>query len=84
MKYTMQQKWIDQFEHASTNQHGDRYKKKVSQKIVKVVVITARFDNADELARLIYIGSKLDVPIHWDSTTSPQTAYIKLISAEAV
>lgn len=84
MRYTEESKCIDEYEETGRNQHGVRYKKKYSSKRVKIVVLSAKFNDADELAQLIYLSDKLRVPIHWDSNASPQMAYIKLASAEAV
>ena len=83
MTYGTEYKLIDKYEYANSNQHGRRYKQ-VSQKHVKVVTLSAKFDNITDLTNLICLSDRLGVPIHWDSTTTPQTAYIKLISAEAI
>ena len=84
MIYGKESKWIDQFEYVSTNQHGDRYKKKCVSKRVNVATLSAEFDNVKDLAILIYLSDRLDVPVHWDYNADPQIAYIKLVSAEAI
>jgi len=84
MIYITENKWIDEYEESSRNQHGTRYKKKYSSKRVRVATLTAELDNAKDLAILIYLSDRLGVPVHWDYSSKPQTAYIKLVSEEAL
>lgn len=83
MIYAKENKWIDKYEYAGINQHGVRFKQ-VSQKCVKVVTLSAKIDNAGDLFGLIALSDQLGVPVHWDSQSKPQQAYIKLVSAEAI
>ena len=84
MTYKTEFKRINEYEQTGRNQHGTRYKKKYSSKRVKVAVLSTEFDNAEDLARLIYLSDRLGVFIHWDYIANPQVAYIKLVSAEAI
>ena len=84
MTYKTEFKWIDEYEESGRNQHGTRYKKKYSSKRVKVATLSAEFENTKDLATLIYLSDRLGVPVHWDYSSDPQMAYIKLVSAEAI
>jgi len=81
---TEHNKWIDEYEETGRNQHGIRYKKKWSSKCINVVKLSAKFSDADDLARLICLSARLGVPVNWDYNSVPQTAYIRLVSADAI
>lgn len=83
MNWNKKFKWIDKFKFASTNQYGDRYKQ-VNAKRLSVARLTANRNDLSDLQRLILLSHHLDVPVHYDFDTDPQTAYIEVIGAEAV
>lgn len=85
MKMVYSQRYIypTKYVYAGVNQHGDRYKIDCTPK-VNVVVLSAKFDDAKDLAILIYLSSQLGVPITWKGNTTPQTAEIEVVSVDAL
>lgn len=74
---------LAQYEYASTNQHGDRFKK-ICSKQIPVVVLTAECNEASDLRELILFSHHLNLPVHYDFKTTPQTAYIRLVGRESL
>jgi len=83
MMYSTKYLYLSQYELASQNQHGSRFKLG-KEKRLNVLRMTATFDDAGDLAKLIYISDKLQVPVKWDATSDPQTAFVEIISASEV
>lgn len=81
MTYTTEYYYLTQYEWSSSNQHGDRFKKKPSKRI-NVVKLSCKRDNASDLEDLIIIGHTLNVPVHYDFREGQ--GYIRIMSGEAV
>lgn len=81
MMYEIGDYLAPRYEYVSSNQHGQRYKRKPSQQI-KVVSLSCKTNDADGLKRLILLGHSLQVPVHYDF--EDHTAYIEVMSGEAV
>jgi len=73
---------IPQYEFASSNQHGMRYKR-VNSKCLSCAKLSADVNNAYDMRQLILLSHHLSVPVHYSFDT-PQTAYIEIVSKEAV
>jgi len=71
----------DQYEFASSNQHGDRFKRKGNNKI-SVAVIGASTSNAAEMKDLILMSHTLDVPVRFNSISG--RAYIRVVAEESI
>lgn len=80
MTWTKDTIYIPQYEWTSSNQHGDRFKRKASKKL-SVATLSCKTNNAIDLTKLILLSDTLDVPVHYDF--EDHTAFIKLISYEA-
>lgn len=83
MKYGTRYIYPTQYEYAGRNQHGDRYKQSGSPQVI-VVTLSVTFDDAPNLALLIYLAATLKIPIKWNSSASPQTAEIEVVSVDAL
>ncbi len=83
MKWIKRNRYIEQYEYNSCNQHGSRYKKLISKKVSAAKLI-AEVNNAGDLQVLALLSHHLDTPIRYDFSTSPQTAYIEVVSNEQV
>ncbi len=75
--------YLPQYEFANSNQHGMRYKQIVDKRIC-CAKLSADLEIADDMKRLILLSHHLDVPVHYDFTTNPQTAYIEVAAKEAL
>lgn len=84
MQWEQQFKWLSQYEFASTNQHGDRYKLKGRSKRLSVANLTAKITDACDLERLILLSHHLNVPVRYDFSTDPHTAYINVVGEEVL
>lgn len=80
MTYIQDYIYIPQYEWASSNQHGDRFKRKTSKQL-SVATLSCKTNVANELRDLILLSHTLGVPVHYDF--EDHTAFIKLISYEA-
>ena len=81
MKWSKYFTYVKQYEHSSTNQHGCRYKQTGIKKLSVARMIANRTD-ADDLEILILLSHYLDTPVRYDFESSPQTAYIEVVSNE--
>ncbi len=72
-----------QYEYVSSNQHGDRYKR-IGIKQVNCVKLIASVNDAKDLRDLILLSHHLNVPVHYDFKTDPQTAYIEVAAKEGI
>ncbi len=75
--------YVQRYEFTSSNQHGMRYKQ-IRTKQVNCAKLLADISDADDLRRLILLSHSLNVPVHYDFTTDPQTAFIEVVAKEAV
>lgn len=71
--------YIPQYEYASCNQHGERFKYKSSKKL-SVATLSCKTSDAVGLTRLILLSDHLDTPVRYDF--EDHTAYIKIVSQE--
>ena len=78
---------LPQYEDVSTNQYGKRYKK-TNSKQIRVAILTANFENisenGDDLRTLFLLSHKLNVPVHYNFDTKPQTAFIEVVGKESL
>lgn len=81
MTYTTEYYYAPRYEYTSSNQHGERYKRKASKQI-NMVKLSCKRDNAGELEDLVILSHTLNVPVHYDFEGG--TAYIRIMSGEAV
>lgn len=72
---------VPKYSWTSSNQHGNRYKR-AAVKELNICRITAEITSAHDLKDLILLSHHLDVPVHYNFNTDPQTAYIEIVSAE--
>ena len=75
--------FIKQYMYVSTNQHGDRYRPTVSRR-VSCAKLTAKVNCAENMRQLILLSYHLEVPVHYDFSTDPHTAFIEITSKESV
>ncbi len=75
--------YVPQYERTS-GMHGSERFKEVGPKQVSVAVLKADIDNAGNLLTLVLLSHHLNVPVHYDFETEPQTAFIKIVGAEDV
>ena len=75
--------YIPQYEYVSSNQHGMRYKN-IASKQICCAKLSADWENAEDMRRLILLSHHLNVPVHYDFTTNPQTAFIEVAAKEAL
>ncbi len=83
MQWSKEYTYIPQYEYVSTNQYGDRFRNK-GQKQLSVACLIAEVGNAYDLRQLILLSHHLNVPVHYDFSTDPQTAYIKIVARESI
>ena len=83
MKYTEKTRYIPQYRYSSTNQHGSSYREAPSKR-VNVLCLSADVDDSVDLRNLILLGNGLNVPVRYDFDSSPQKAFIEILSNEAV
>ena len=81
MTFEKSSKYIEKFKYAGSNQHGARYKK-VSQRHVPSVIMSAKHDDAAGLEKLIILGDHLKVPVKYDFRTN--MASIEIMSAKGM
>ncbi len=77
---------VPQYEYASTNQYGGRYKR-IGVKKISVARLLCPMDNSErveDMRTLILLSDQLDVPIRFDFDTEPQVAYIEVVGKEAL
>ena len=72
---------IRQYEWASVNQHGDRYKR-VDKRQLSVAEISCKTDDAAGIQKLVLLSDTLDVPIRYDFEEN--MAYMRVVSHEAL
>lgn len=75
--------YVTEYNWASRNQHGDRFKRKGTKQL-SCCVISADITNAVDLRQLILLSDQLDAPVRYDFETQPQVAYIKVVSTEKI
>lgn len=75
--------YVPQYEYANINQHGCRYKQ-IADKQINCVKLLTNWDDVDDMRQLVLLSHFLDVPVHYDFTTDPQTAFIEVTAKEAV
>ena len=75
--------YAPEYEYVSVNQHGMRYRH-IRNKQICCAKLSADIEIADDMKRLILLSHHLDVPVHYDFTTNPQTAYIEVAAKEAL
>lgn len=75
--------YIPQYDHTNTNQHGRTYRQ-TGSRVLSTAKMIAKISNADDLSDLILLSHHLDVPVHYDFSTNPQTAYIEVVSRGAL
>ena len=83
MKWKKEFTYLNKYKYVSTNQHGDRFRRD-GQKRVSVAVLRADWDDETDLRQLILLSHYLGVPVHYDFTTEPQTAYIEIVAKESL
>ena len=83
MTWVKTYKYIPQYEYVSTNQHGNRYRQ-IVDKQVSCAKLSANWEDAEDMRRLILLSHHLDVPVHYSFETTPQTAYIEVMAREAI
>lgn len=81
MTYTIEYYYAPRYEYTSSNQHGQRYKRKASKQI-NVVKLACKRTDASDLEDLVVLSHTLNVPVHYDFEAN--TAFIKIMSGEAV
>lgn len=72
----------------SSNQHGDRFRRKKT-KPIKICRMSSNFGLNDsgvisDLRTLITLSYKLGVPVQYDFDADPQIAYIEVVSATEI
>ena len=81
MTYITEYYYAPRYECTSSNQHGERYKRKASKQI-NVVKLSCKRDNASDLEDLVVLSHTLNIPVHYDFEDN--TAFIRIMSGEAV
>ena len=76
-------KYLPQYEYVSTNQHGNRYRQ-IADKQISCAKLSAGVNEVHDMRNLILLSHHLNVPVHYDFTTDPQTAYIEVMAKEGV
>ena len=80
-------KWLKRFfyqplyKYTGTNQYGDRFKRSGDKKL-SIARIQCDYNDADGLLKLALLSHTLDTPVRYDFESSPQQAYIDVISLE--
>ena len=83
MTWTETYLYIPKYEYVSTNQHGDRYKR-IGTKRIHCAKLSTNTDSAGSMTQLILLSHHLNVPVHYDFETDPQTAYIEVVAKEGI
>lgn len=81
MEWTKRDLYRPEYEYVSTNQHGDRYKRKISKKF-SIAVLSTDMTNTLDMRTLILLSHHLDAPVRYNFSSDPQQAYIEVISKE--
>jgi len=81
MQWTKTYLYLPQYEYASSNQHGDRFKR-VRSKQFSVARMSCKISDTDGVQKLILLSDTLDVPIRYDFNV--HEAYIEVVSCEAL
>lgn len=81
MTYQKSSRVVTKYKYTSSNQHGARYKL-TSQKRVPTVVLSAAYDDAADLTKLITLGDFLNVPVKYDFES--HMASIEIMSAKGI
>ncbi len=76
-------KYLPQYEYVSTNQHGNRYRQ-IADKQISCAKLSADVSDVRDLRDLILLSHFLEIPVHYNFKSSPQTAYIEVMAKEAV
>ena len=74
--------YIPQYKFTSSTKHGVRYKR-ISSKRVACAKLEAKITDVIDLRHLILLSHHLNVPVHYNFD-EPQTAFIEVVSKEAV
>ena len=81
MTYTTEYYYAPRYGYTSTNQHGERFKRKPSKQI-NVVKLSCERTNASDLEDLVVFSHTLNVPVHYDFKEN--RVFIRIMSGEAV
>ncbi len=82
MEWVKKFTYVPQYELASGNQHGNRFKYKGTKKL-SVAKMSCSYDaSSNEMLRLILLSNTLDVPIRYDY--DKHEASIEVVGAEAL
>ena len=84
MIYSVRYKYLKEYVCSSSNQYGVTYRAKPTEKQVHVLMMSAKIDDADGLARIAAISSQLRIPVEYDFSSSPQTVSIEIVSAKDI
>lgn len=83
MEWSTQYIYRTQYDWASSNQHGNRFKK-IGTKQIPVAQLRAEITSANDLKDLILLSYHLQVPVQYDFETTPQTAFIEVVAKEKI
>ena len=76
--------YTDEYEYVSSNQHGERYKKKGRMKKHTIAKLSCDCTDTNDMKTLILLGNGLDLPVRYDFKADPQEAFIEVIGKEAL
>lgn len=82
MKWDKEYFYKPQFEFASSNQHGMRFKR-VGNKRCSIAIISCERTDVAGMLKLILLSNTLDIPVRYDFN-GDQEAYIKVVGREAL
>ncbi|MGD2065848.1 MAG: hypothetical protein PVI43_01595 [Candidatus Bathyarchaeota archaeon] len=84
MLWETKYKYIQKYQFASTNQHGDRFKENGLLR-VKVAVISCEYDgDKSDMRTLILLSHSLGVPVTYDFSSKPQRMKIEVVAANTL
>ncbi len=83
MTWVKTYKYLPQYEYVNTNQHGDRYKR-IADKQIGCAKLSADVSDVRDLRDLILLSHFLEVPVHYDFKSEPQTAFIEVAAKEVI
>lgn len=79
MKYSYEFEYIPVYERASTNQHGERFKRK---RYKKLRILKVKPVDLAEHKQLIIMGDRLNIPVRYDFDS--HEPYLEIASGEEV
>ena len=75
--------YLPEYKFTSTNQHGDRFKRKGTKK-VQVARMETDCTNILDMQYLILLSHSLNVPVHYNFNSKPQGAFIEVVAKELI